>query len=95
MVEVMDHRPRSGAERLGRMFEREFDLDRDQENTAMLFHDIRRVAVIAMVVVSALAVALMVSGSPGPGGNLLLIESPILALFLIGEWLRRRAHRHD
>ncbi len=71
-----------------------FDLDRDQENTAMLIHDLRRVMGIALIVVVGFSILLIASGGVSAGFNLLLIVGAPLAMILAtGEVVNRRRRR--
>lgn len=66
-----------------------FDPDVDQDNNALLVSDVRRVTRIALIVVTAFAIALMLSGGVEAGINLIMIvDGPILVIAGAGRLVR-------
>lgn len=73
-----------------------FDLDRDQADTALLVGDIRRVILKGLIVVVAFSLVLMIGADVSSGLNLLLIVGvPLAGILGFGELLRRWLRRRD
>jgi FtsH-binding integral membrane protein len=93
----MANRPFDRGERWSNQYRNPtFDYEKDQEVTAMLLADVRKMMWIGLIIVAVLAAMLAFTGSGSAALNLFAIVGfPLLVILLIGELIRWRRSRKE